>query len=262
MERLETLFYITKFPAGEPHIEYRGTSESNDSAILVEFCRDFNDLGILVTAADILKRLYIKDITWFVPYFPFARHDRRRYDVDGLELKVAMEMVKDLDILIADPHSDVVGQLRHIPQSQAVKVLDMKYKFLKDKTVVIPDYGATKKAHTWLSKDQDVVQGAKVRDPANGNLSGFSVDRENFQGKDCVIVDDICDGGGTFIGLAKELKVRNAGSLSLVVTHGLFTKGVRDLLRYFDNIYTYGNELRDGVKVLPYEGLYYAGGAI
>ena len=52
-----------------------------------------------------------------------------------------------------------------------------------------------------------------------------------------MIVDDICDGGGTFVGLGQALKKRGAGDLCLFVTHGIFSKGFHDLMKYFKHIY-------------------------
>jgi len=51
-------------------------------------------------------------------------------------------------------------------------------------------------------------------------------------------VDDICDGGGTFIGLAKALKQKNAGNLYLAVSHGIFSKGFNELNKHFTKIFT------------------------
>ena len=56
----------------------------------------------------------------------------------------------------------------------------------------------------------------------------------------CIVVDDICDGGGTFIGLAKLLKGRGAIKCTLAVTHGLFTKGFDKLADHFDEIGHFG----------------------
>ncbi|MGY0040936.1 phosphoribosyltransferase family protein [Pedobacter sp. NJ-S-72] len=57
----------------------------------------------------------------------------------------------------------------------------------------------------------------KVRDVSNGKIKQITVDQDDLGGKDCFIIDDICDGGATFIGVAKELKKRNAGKVSLIV---------------------------------------------
>src|SRR5690606_20401798 len=77
-----------------------------------------------------------------------------------------------------------------------------------------------------------VVKCDKSRDVSTGNISGFEVYSDDLQGRDCIIVDDICDGGGTFIGLAQELEKKNAGSLYLIVTHGIFSKGLKELCGY------------------------------
>jgi len=53
-----------------------------------------------------------------------------------------------------------------------------------------------------------------------------------------LIVDDICDGGGTFLGLAKELKSKNAGKLYLAISHGIFSKGFESLAKDFQKIFT------------------------
>ena len=69
-------------------------------------------------------------------------------------------------------------------------------------------------------------------------LTGFKVYAEDLKGCDCLIVDDICDGGGTFIGLANELKNKNAGKLYLAVSHGIFSRGFDDLEKCFTKIFT------------------------
>jgi len=249
-----------RYPAGESHISLNGFFDDGET-ILMDKCRNFEDIGNILTGAEILKRAGYKDITWFIPYFPFGRHDRRRDNRDGFELKIALEMVSHLDVVTLDPHSDVLGQLPHIPQKSFVNKL---FSF-SDKYIIIPDQGAVKKAHTWLKKDQWVAYGHKLRDPVTGNLSGFRIeveDLEHFKGKPCIIVDDICDGGGTFIGLAKELKKLGAGSLTLAVTHGLFTKGLDELKLYFDEIFTTGYKEHDknnkvGPYIITYRDIYY-----
>ncbi len=59
-----------------------------------------------------------------------------------------------------------------------------------------------------------------------------------IEGYDCFIVDDICDGGRTFIELAKTLKEKGAEKIYLYITHGIFSNGFGDLSTYFEHIYT------------------------
>ena len=177
---------------------------------------------------------------FFVPYFPFARHDRRIDIRDGLEVYLALSLANMFDIVIADPHSDVTSVLRHIPQSASVAQFEKSGLFKDDPIVIIPDMGARNKTLGWAGT-RTIVQCLKTRDPKTGRLSGFEVGRDDLGGRPCVIVDDICDGGGTFIGLAKKLQERNAGELRLAVTHGLFTKGLDSIWEFFSEIYTFGS---------------------
>lgn len=87
-----------------------------------------------------------------------------------------------------------------------------------------------------MEKYFDVLHAEKERDPKTGKLSGFLVpERKEFKSNSVLIVDDICDGGGTFLGLAPELYDLD---LYLYVTHGIFSKGLTDLSKSFKHIYT------------------------
>ena len=114
---------------------------------------------------------------------------------------------------------------------------------LKDYTgavLISPDGGALKKIYS-TSKylgGIPVVECGKSRDVQTGELSGFKVYEDDLKGKTCIVVDDICDGGGTFRGLAKELRKKNAGDLVLAVSHGIFSHGFEDLLSSYKKIFT------------------------
>ena len=82
-----------------------------------------------------------------------------------------------------------------------------------------------------------MIECSKNRDVKTGKLTGFSVYTDDLNGKDCLIVDDICDGGGTFIGLAEKLKNKNSGKLYLAVSHGIFSNGFTNL-DCFERIFT------------------------
>lgn len=106
--------------------------------------------------------------------------------------------------------------------------------------LVSPDAGALKKIYkvSEYLGGIPVIECSKKRDVRTGQLSGFSVYEEDLKGKHCVVVDDICDGGGTFLGLATALKEKNAGKLSLIVSHGIFSKGFDPLKEHYDTVFT------------------------
>lgn len=254
-----TMFRRMKYPAGESHIDLNVEWETLASKFVMEMeCRSFDDLCVLLTADRLLKE-HRKSCTWFVPYFPFARQDRRTDEWSGFELSVALDLVKGIDLVIADPHSDVAGLLPHIQQKDFVKQLEAVGAFTRNPMVIVPDKGATNKAMSWLGGSA-WLQGEKYRDPATGQLSGFGVPADDLEGCPCIIVDDICDGGGTFIGLAEILKESGAGDLTLAVTHGLFTKGMEKLYEHFDHFYT-GSYTHDPTSIpritrIPFENLW------
>ena len=107
--------------------------------------------------------------------------------------------------------------------------------------LVAPDAGALKKIDA-VARATGVSEYAilsKKRDVASGNLTGFALVAGDVRGRVLLIVDDLCDAGGTFIGSAQVLRDAGAHSVSLYVTHGIFSKGVEHLLSNgVDAIYT------------------------
>src|SRR6266436_4439963 len=94
---------------------------------------------------------------------------------------------------------------------------------------------------TALSNAQDKLaeKYRKLRDARTGELSGFGINNDIEEYEKALIVDDICDGGGTFIGLAELIHGINPGmELSLYVSHGIFSKGFVELDKQFVNIFT------------------------
>ena len=85
---------------------------------------------------------------------------------------------------------------------------------------------------------KDVLECGKRRNVTTGELSGFTVPIEDLKNRPCLIVDDICDGGGTFLGLGSELKKKNAGELFLAVSHGIFSKGFDQLSDIYTQLFT------------------------
>lgn len=107
------------------------------------------------------------------------------------------------------------------------------------------DAGASKKINELAEylyskgyKNINIIQCNKKRNIKNGNIESFEVFKDNLDGVTTIIVDDIADGGESFIYAAKELIEKNAGNLYLVVSHGIFSKGLKELSKYFKQVYT------------------------
>jgi len=236
----ETFF----FSGGEPHIKINPIIDT-DKVFITHRINSFNDLGILLVAVDALRRLGIKKMELLLPYFPAARQDRVMVNGEPLTVKVYADIINNMQldkVTIIDPHSEVTSALlndcniinNHEFISKVTQQLPKKL------LLVAPDAGAVKKIHKLARhlKDYEVLECAKSRDLKTGALSGFKVPIDDLKQNACLIVDDICDGGGTFLGLAKELKNCNAGDLYLAVSHGIFSKGLKTLQDNFKTIFT------------------------
>jgi len=233
------------FKGGEPHIKIKSKIVANTEVTITTRIRSFNDMGLLLLSINALRNMGITKLHLFIPYFPAARQDRLMVDGEPLSVKVYAELInaQHLDsVTVFDPHSEVTPALlnnckaihNHSYIEKVIKGLS------KDSILISPDGGALKKIYKVAAhlQEYEVIECSKVRDVKTGKLKSFTVYAEDLEGRDCLIVDDICDGGGTFLGLAKELKAKNAGKLYIAVSHGIFSKGFESLSKEFEAIYT------------------------
>jgi ribose-phosphate pyrophosphokinase len=233
------------FSGGEPHIKIESGLTGGEEVMITTRIRSFNDFGLLLCAIDALKRMRIKLIHVFIPYFPAARQDRVMVPGEPLSVKVYADILNHLNlasVTVFDPHSEVTPALINdclaIPNHTFVS--NVLERIGKELLLICPDGGALKKIYkvSEFLGGMELVECSKKRNVKNGQLEGFTVYAEDLNGKDCLIVDDICDGGGTFLGLAKALKNKNAGNLYLAVSHGIFSRGLEELNKYFTQIFT------------------------
>lgn len=237
-------FQSFTFSGGEPHIKIQSDFDTNEAVTITHRLNSFNDLGLLCVTVDALRRMDVKIINLFIPYFPAARQDRVMIPGEPLSVKVYADILNAMNlnrVTVFDAHSEVtpalVNNCEVIPNhkfiAEVLKTIGSNVKLIS------PDGGALKKIYkvSEFLGGIEVVECSKSRDVKTGKLSGFKVYNDDLQGMNCLIVDDICDGGGTFIGLAEELKKKNAGKLFLAVSHGIFNKGFDDL-KCFDGIFT------------------------
>ena len=240
----EIIFQNFTFSGGEPHIKINPDFDVNQAITITHRLNSFNDLGMLCVTVDALRRMDVKNINLFIPYFPAARQDRVMIKGEALSVKVYADIINSMQlnkVFVFDAHSEVTPALvnncevisNHTFIAAVIKAIG------NDVKLISPDGGALKKIYkvSEFLGGVEVVECSKSRDVKTGRLSGFKVYNDDLQGADCLIVDDICDGGGTFVGLAEELKNKNAGKLYLAVSHGIFNKGFA-VLDCFEKVFT------------------------
>lgn len=236
---------FTAFSGGEEHINI---TPFNAPLITIKVrLTSSSEIMQLLLVTDSLRRMGNQHINLVMPYIPYARQDRVCQIGDSFSLKVFANLINSQNydrVHVADSHSSVATALLNnvveSPQSKFAKSLRKycnKNNIEPYDYVIAPDAGASKKAVDFASvlneKDWnvEVIQALKIRDKS-GEIISTTVLHDDFTGKRCLMVDDICGSGSTFIALTNALKDRGATFIGLFVTHGIFSQGV-DIL--FEN---------------------------
>lgn len=185
-----------------------------------------------------------------LPHVPGGRQDRLKWEGDWLfTLKYVARLINDMNfptVVTLDPHSLATTAL-----IDRLLVPELRIPYLISKVwdkqgqqaptysgIIAPDAGASKRAETVAKQFENelpVYYAKKHRDPATNKLSGFSID-DLPSNQHYLVVDDLCDAGGTFLGLAEVIK-ENSATADLFVTHGLFTKGTEQLAEAYGTLY-------------------------
>ncbi len=265
-----------QFPGGESCIRIVDDGRSwpicVDAIVTLSFQgnKDLFDLALVV---DALRRYFHKGVLYefriflSMPYLPYARQDRVCNVGESLSVKVVADFINSLEftgVYCYDIHSSVgvalIDNLIHSDLTQCAGNI-VKYAPIGNTTLVSPDAGAEKKVFD-LAKHlgyDSVVRATKVRDVATGKIVKTTlIDKiENPYGTGCcerlLIVDDIVDGGRTFVELAKALKADlsySDQSIELYVTHGIFSAGMEVFEGLIDTIYVV-NLMREEFKDHP-----------
>jgi ribose-phosphate pyrophosphokinase len=265
-------FKVSHFPDGQQDVtitSYRyGTLSDirlNEVTILSRF-GSFKDLELIVAATKALRRLSVETIHLYIPYLLGARSDRAfvqggtSYLVDVVAPIINSLRFKTVSVI--DPHSDVaaacINNLVSIPNINLVKFTltslyakDLadsgvdQFTYINNKILLVsPDAGSLKKVYKVaeaIGYTGDVIVCSKYRD-TDGKLSKTHVPLDaRHLDKDLIIIDDICDGGRTFINIVKSandsLRETHTSKAILIVTHGIFSNGLKELSQHFDNIF-------------------------
>lgn len=237
-------YKISHYPDGQQQVKLDIGPFMPDKVEISCRLNNFSDLEILACTVASLNELKIRHIEARIPYFLGARSDRKFEEGSNNYLKtVICPFVNSLglkSVTILDPHSYCLemGLVNFDKEDNQVLVSwALRQINNPDIVVVSPDEGAGKKIMDVI-KDKRIIFASKHRDK-DGKFLGFNVPLESGDlDKDLVWVDDIIDGGGTFIGEAEEAdKMGHKGKKYLIVTHGIFSAGLGKLSEHFEHIY-------------------------
>lgn len=219
---------ITRFSDGEIAIEIKENVRGKDVFILQPTCAPTNDnLMEVVLLADALRRSSAGRITAVIPYFGYARQDRRpRSTRVPISAKVVADMlsIAGIDrVVMVDLHSDQIQGFFDVPVDNLygtpVLLKDLKQQSYDNLMVVSPDVGGVVRARAMakLLGDADLAIIDKRRARANESQVMHIIG--DVSGRDCVIVDDIVDTAGTLCKAAQALKDNGARRVVGYITH-------------------------------------------
>jgi ribose-phosphate pyrophosphokinase len=249
------------FSGGEEHIRFSGPRQYA--------AWDVHITAILTSSAEIIKLAMVTDairrhadnvkITLKMPYIPYARQDRVCVEGEALGIRVFCDIINAMQfdrVHVLMPHSEVAPALLNncdenlYTSNWNLFIPDSIPRDLKNDLIIVsPDAGAMKRTlgfaqmlnttkHHRLPQ-VDVVMADKVRDVVTGQITSTAVHAgPELVGKVCLIYDDICDGGFTFIKLAEALREKGASKVILAVPHGIFSKGFTEIAKVIDQVIT------------------------
>lgn len=252
-EKSAIKFKISKFPDGQHSITLEPIPNYTDPIVIKSRLNNFMDLELIICANQALKSMNSnKLVELYVPYFLGGRSDRKFVDGSVNYLKqVICPIINSQNfskITIFDPHSDVLEAcLNNYDKINNYKLIKWALTQIDNKDgaqtrtmLVSPDAGALKKVYDVAKffKIRNVATAAKVRDVITGDILRTDLPTMNLEGiEQIVIVDDMADGGRTFIELAKEIKKQTDKPIYLIVSHGIFSGGFEKLSDELDGIF-------------------------
>ncbi len=223
--------HVGRFSDGEVRVEIQQNVRARDVFVVQSTCAPTNEnLMELLIMVDALKRASAQSIAAVIPYFGYARQDRRpRSTRVPISAKVVANMLQAVGVsrvLTMDLHADQIQGFFDIPvdniYASPVLLGDLLQKNYNDLMVVSPDVGGVVRARALakqLGCDMAIIDKRRSR----ANVSEVMHVIGDIDGRNCVIMDDMIDTAGTLVKAAEVLKERGAKKVYAYCTHPIFS---------------------------------------
>ncbi|WP_323031202.1 ribose-phosphate pyrophosphokinase [Brachymonas denitrificans] len=222
---------VGRFSDGEVTVEIKQNVRARDVFIVQPTCAPTNEnLMELLIMVDALKRASAERITAVIPYFGYARQDRRpRSTRVPISAKVVANLLQTVGVhrvLTMDLHADQIQGFFDIPvdniYASPVLLSDLRQKNYEDLIVVSPDVGGVVRARA-LAKQLGCDLAIIDKRRPKANVSEVMNIIGDIEGRNCVVMDDMIDTAGTLVKAAEVLKERGAKSVYAYCTHPVFS---------------------------------------
>ncbi len=222
---------VGRFSDGEVTVELHQNVRARDVFVVQSTCAPTNEnLMELLIMVDALKRASARRITAVIPYYGYARQDRRprsmRVPISAKVVANLLETVGVERVLTMDLHADQIQGFFDIPvdniYASPVLLSDLKSKAYPDLVVVSPDVGGVVRARALakqLGSDLAIIDKRRPR----ANVSEVMHVIGEIEGRNCVIMDDMIDTAGTLVKAAEVLKERGAKKVFAYCTHPILS---------------------------------------
>ncbi len=223
---------VNRFSDGESHVEILENVRGRDVFVIQSTCAPTNDhLMELLIMVDALYRASAGRITAVMPYFGYARQDRR---VRSRRVPISAKLVADMlstsrvdRVLTIDLHSDQIQGFFDLPvdniYASSVLLEDIKQKNHEDLIVVSPDVGGVVRARAMTKSLGDVGLAIIDKRRPEPNVSAVMHIIGDVKDKTCVLIDDLVDTAGTLCHAAEALKEHGAKKVIAYATHPVFS---------------------------------------
>ena len=222
------------FANGEIFVRYEESVRGSDAFVIQSCPAPLNEWVMeALIMIDALKRGSAKRISVILPFYPYARQDKKARGREPISARLIADLMKTAGadrIISVDLHTDQIqgffdGPVDHMhAQGQLSDYVRGKYG-IDNLVVVSPDSGRVRVAEKW----SDALGGApvafihKTRDPMVANQIVAHRVVGEVEGRTCVVIDDMIDTGGTIVGAVSKLKEAGAGDVIIATTHAVFS---------------------------------------
>ncbi len=239
-DKKEKRFKLTQFPDKTTQAwqikDFYNLSENIE--VLWKYEND-SEFMIILQLGTLLSQNKSRLVRLLCPYLPYGRQDKEINNNTTFGKEVMINALKNAGykyMTTFDAHSYHPFIFSENPSYFFETIYNHDY-------ICVPDKGAYNRYLDIIKINLECVNiltGEKVRNQLTGQIEGIKIiENIDLSTKSVLVIDDLCDGGGTFIKLAKELKRLNCNNFDLAVSHGIFSKG-KDILydAGYNNIYT------------------------